>query len=30
MKRWERIIRSNFNHLDKETLEAVTGMFEVR
>lgn len=29
MKRWERIIRSNFNHLEKDTLEAVIGMFEV-
>lgn len=29
MKRWERIIQNNFNHLDKETLEAVIGMFEV-
>ena len=29
MKRWERIIRNNFNHLEKETLEAVIGTFEV-
>ena len=29
MKRWERIIRSNFNHLEKDTLEAVIGVFEV-
>ena len=29
MKRWERIIRNNFNHLEKDTLEAVIGVFEV-
>ena len=29
MKRWERIIRNNFNHLEKETLEAVIAVFEV-
>lgn len=29
MKRWERIIRNNFKHLEKEALEAVIGIFEV-
>lgn len=29
MTKWERIIRNNFNHLDKDTLEAIVGMFGV-
>lgn len=28
MKQWECIIRDNFNHLDKENLEAVIAVFE--